>query len=213
MKLGNVMILGDSYSTFEGLIPEGYATWYSPNESEKTDVRHADQIWWHGVLEELCGTMVLNNSWSGSTVCYTGYEGVDCSETSSFLYRFEKLKREGFFAENRIDTLFVFGGTNDSWAEAPLGEAKFSDWEKQDLYQVLPAICCLSARVRETLPSAKIVFLINTELKPEIGATVKAAAERFGIEYLELHEIHKDFGHPTIRGMEEIKEQVLEYLK
>ena len=25
-----VAVLGDSYSTFEGFIPKGYATWYSP---------------------------------------------------------------------------------------------------------------------------------------------------------------------------------------
>jgi hypothetical protein len=34
MKLGKTLILGDSYSAFEGYIPKNYTTWY---KSEKTD--------------------------------------------------------------------------------------------------------------------------------------------------------------------------------
>ena len=30
-----VAVLGDSYSTFEGFIPKGYATWYSPRSTAK----------------------------------------------------------------------------------------------------------------------------------------------------------------------------------
>ena len=33
--------------------------------------------------------------------------------------------------------MFVFGGTNDSWSEAPLGEIKYTDWEDGELYSVL----------------------------------------------------------------------------
>ena len=32
----NVLIFGDSFSTFEGYIPEGYATWYSKEETPMT---------------------------------------------------------------------------------------------------------------------------------------------------------------------------------
>lgn len=35
MNFGNVLILGDSFSTFEGYIPEGYLTYYGEN-TEKT---------------------------------------------------------------------------------------------------------------------------------------------------------------------------------
>ena len=33
-----VAVLGDSYSTFEGFIPKGYATWYSPT-TPATNIR------------------------------------------------------------------------------------------------------------------------------------------------------------------------------
>lgn len=42
-----VAVLGDSYSTFEGFIPKGYATWYSPTAPpETTDVNKVEQTWW-----------------------------------------------------------------------------------------------------------------------------------------------------------------------
>lgn len=46
-----VAVLGDSYSTFEGFIPKGYATWYSPTTPpETTDVNKVEQIWWWQVI-------------------------------------------------------------------------------------------------------------------------------------------------------------------
>ena len=46
-----VAVLGDSYSTFEGFIPKGYATWYSPTAPpETTDVNKAEQTWWWQVI-------------------------------------------------------------------------------------------------------------------------------------------------------------------
>lgn len=46
-----VAVLGDSYSTFEGFIHKGYATWYSPTTPpETTDVNKVEQTWWWQVI-------------------------------------------------------------------------------------------------------------------------------------------------------------------
>ena len=37
MNFGNVMIFGDSYSTYAGCIPKGYATYYSPEGDPNSD--------------------------------------------------------------------------------------------------------------------------------------------------------------------------------
>ena len=42
----NIMIFGDSYSTFAGYIPDGYAVYYSTEEREQTDVRRVEETWW-----------------------------------------------------------------------------------------------------------------------------------------------------------------------
>lgn len=204
----NTLIFGDSYSTFKGYIPEGYATWYPDNEKcGKTDVTSVTQTWWHQVIEEADLKLVLNNSWSGSTIGYTGYNNADNSKTSSFIYRLEQLVENGFFEKNKIDTVFVFGGTNDSCADAPLGEP-----DGTDLYCVLPAICHFFKRLREILPNAAIYCLINTHLKVEISNALKEVSARHGITAVAFEYIDKNFGHPTAKGMQDIKHGVLNAL-
>lgn len=211
MEFKNTVIFGDSYSTFEGYVPEGYAIYYSKSENG-TGVTEVEQTWWHMLLAETNSNLVLNNSWSGSTICYTGYENTDCSETSSFICRLNKLIDAGFFKENEINTVFMFGGTNDNWVNVELGEMKFSDWEKEELYKVLPAISCFMARLRETLPEARLVCLINSDLKPEITEAMKQSSERFGFDCIAFKDIAKINGHPNIQGMKEIKDFILKQL-
>ena len=205
----NAFIFGDSYSTFRGYIPEGYATYYSEAEGQE----NTDVTWWHQVISEAGLNLVQNNSWSGSTICYTGYNNTDCSQTNSFIYRLHQLIDQGFFAENEINTVFVFGGTNDTWANAPVGTMKDDGFEKQDLYCVLPAISYFFQTLKSTLPQADIYCLINTELKPEITGGFLRVCDKVGITPVTFDYIDKNCGHPTVQGMKDIKNGVLRLLK
>ena len=124
----------------------------------------------------------------------------------------ETIEKENFFRDNAIDTVFIFGCTNDSWANAPLGEIKFNEFSADDLYSVCPAIGYFIGRLKEILPEANIIFLINTDLKHQIGEAVKAASEHFGTSYISMEYIDKRCGHPTIQGMKDIAEQVEKFL-
>lgn len=205
----NAVIFGDSYSTFKDYIPAGYDVYYADWEWSDTDVRKVTETWWYQVAEEKNLNLVLNNSWSGSTICYTGYNNIDCSKSSSFIYRLKQLIEADFFVKNEIDTVFVFGGTNDSWSNAPLGELKHDDWENDDLYYVLPAIYYFLKLLKETLPNADIYCLVNTEIKPEIISCLKDACERYSITPVTFEHIDKTCGHPTVQGMKDIKNSVL----
>jgi len=222
-NLGNIFILGDSYSTFKGYIPEGYAPYYGENgpwyletnpemklsDSDVCDVNHT---WWYNFAKEN-GTLLKNCSWSGTTICHTGYNGEDCSKIS-FIARFEELLEDGYFEENRVDTFFLFGGTNDSWANSPLGDKIFSGWTPDDLYKVFPAFSYLIHRLTSNLPGTKIYCILNTgELKPEITEFYELVCTKNNIDFIELHNIDKVHGHPTIKGMAEIKQQILDYIK
>ena len=204
------MIFGDSYSTFKGHIPEGYASWYPSNEKcGETDVNEVEKTWWHQVMKEADLDLVLNNSWSGSPIGYTGYNNSDCSQCSSFIYRLRQLIKDGFFEKNQIDTVFVFGGTNDSCANAPLGVTQYDGQTEEDLYSVLPAIFYFFKLLRETLPNATVYCLINTHLKKEVSDALVEASERYGITPIAFEHIEKYWGHPTAAGMNEIKDKVL----
>lgn len=208
------MIFGDSYSTHKDYIPEGYAFYYctegrSP-DAPVTKMR-PDQTWWKRVMQATGATLVHNNSWSGSTIGYTGYSG-DCSTTSSFICRYRKLLAEGFFEKNTLDTIFVFGGTNDSWSNAPLGEEQYADWEEEDLFRVLPAIFYFIATLKENHPNVRLIVIGNCDVKQEVIDGLEHAASYFGADFVRLHGIDKDSGHPTLLGMEQICEQILEVL-
>ena len=211
INLGNIFILGDSYSTFKGCIPEGYDAWYSPEGRPETDVNAVEQTWWKQLLSQTKSDMLLNCSYSGTTVCNTGYDGEDCSY-KSFIARLDKLVQIGYFRENQVDTFFIFGGTNDSWAEAPVGELKYAQWEKEELYSVLPAFCYLLHTAKANV-AARIVCIINTNLKQPIADGFRTACEHYGIEWIALNDIDKMNGHPSIRGMEQIKQQILHYFE
>ena len=209
MKSENIMIFGDSYSTYEGHIPAGYAVYYSGHRDNPPDVFDVKNTWWGRLIAETDSTLVQNNSWSGSTIGYTGYNNSDCSHSSSFIYRFEKLLAEGFFEEHKIDRLFVFGGTNDSWSNAPLGESDKGAIEESDLFCVLPAIKHFVARLADKLPDTELVVIGNCDIKSEITGALALAAERAGATYVGLSGVDKINGHPTELGMEQIKDQIL----
>ncbi len=211
VHLGNVMILGDSYSTFKGFIPEGYGSWYS-KEATHTDVRNVKDTWWHTVIRRSRSSLLLNCSYSGSTVCNTGYDGADYSSLS-FVTRFRELKDSGFFDTNRVDTLIILGGLNDYWAGVPMGEIKYEGVSKEDLYSFLPALCALLSDAKEALPDARILFIGEEYISRELKDKFKEICGQVGIEYLELEGISKGEGHPDKAGMAAIAKQVIDYFE
>ncbi|MBQ8494342.1 MAG: hypothetical protein IJ465_01145 [Clostridia bacterium] len=207
------IIFGDSYSTFKGYVPDGYSVYYSENKRPETDVTDVTETWWYQVITEAQFELVLNDSWSGSTIGYTGYNGTDCSQSSSFIYRLRQLIAQDFFKQQEISTVFVFGGTNDSWSNAPLGNAHGNDFEENNLYGVLPAIAFFFQLLKKTLPHADVYCLINDELKPEISNALLAGCEKHGFTAVTPEHIDKRHGHPTVQGMKDIAAAVLAAIK
>ena len=70
---------------------------------------------------------------------------------------------------------------------------------------------CLT--MKELYPRQRIVFIINTDLKPDFVESMKLLLDRYGIEYLQLKKIDKQYGHPSVKGMRSIADQVVEYLR
>ena len=93
LKKGKLYIIGDSYSTFEGCIPEGFAAWYYSGGTDATDVTEKTEKWWHMLISKTGMPLLFNNSWSGTTICNTTYDGAYCPDTS-FIGRFDKAAAE-----------------------------------------------------------------------------------------------------------------------
>ncbi len=204
----NVFIMGDSYSTYEGYIPKGYSCYYSDERTDNPVVRGVEKTWWKLLANENKLNIILNDSFSGSTICNTVRETLTVE--SSFISRIDKYITEKLFAENKINTMFIFGGTNDSWIDAPVGNLKYADWTGDELKCVLPAFCYLISRAKEVVED--VIVIINTDLKQEITKGFIEACEKMKVGYLYLNEIDKENGHPTELGMKQISDQIKEYL-
>ena len=199
----SVSILGDSYSTYEGyLTPSTNAIWYQvKNAGNKTDVTSVRQTWWHQLISSQGWKLCVNNSYSGSTICNTGYDGNDYSDRS-FLTRMDNL--------GCPDILFVFGATNDSWSGAPIGEFKYDGIAGGDLWTFRPALAYLLAHLQDRYLGTDIYFILNDGLSAEVTSSVKTICEHYGVKCIVLHNIHKISGHPSVKGMKQIADQIKE---
>ena len=196
-----ISILGDSYSTFHGYVtPETNLCWYGvPGEEKENDVTQVDETWWRLFLKEYGYRLECNNSYSGATVCYTGYDGADYSDRS-FVTRMSDL--------GHPDIILVFGGTNDSWAGVPIGNYLYADWEKEDLYEFRPALCRLMDFLVTNYSNARIYSITNTDLSEPVTESIEVVCRHYGITNIRLHDIDKQWGHPSVQGMKSICEQV-----
>ena len=202
-----ISILGDSYSTYEGwLTPDINAIWYADAGSKwhqkENDVQEVEQTWWHIVINQLNARLERNNSFSGSTICNTGYDKVDYSDRSF-------ITRSPYLGEP--DLIFVFGATNDSWSGAPVGEYMYGGWTKESLYSFRPAMSKLLADLKANYPTARIIFILNTELRGEINSSVLTICRHYDVPCLVLTDIDKQWGHPSQKGMKQIADQVLSF--
>ena len=202
-KLGKVFILGDSYSTFKGCNPESYPHYYDEKSQDLFGFNDKESTWWSLLLKRTDSVLASNDSCSGSTVCYTGYDGSDAKKTS-LLFRMKNYIENGYFNENKIDALFVFGGTNDSWANSPLG----INADDGDFYCFSPAVKELVKDIKQNLSNTRVIFIINCGLSEEVVNAITAICKDNNIQAITLHNVDKVNGHPTKKGMQQICDQI-----
>ena len=196
----SVSILGDSYSTFRNFVqPDTNFVWYPRDSVKHNDVVNVRQTWWHQFISKGNFRLCQNNSFSGATICNTGYKGEDYSDRS-YVTRVPYL--------GSPDIIIVFGGTNDSWAKSPVGEYKYAAWTQQDLYQFRPAMACLLSSLQDRYPGTELYVVINTELSAAVTESMKAISDHYGVRWIQLHDIDKQWGHPSQKGMQQIAEQL-----
>lgn len=193
-----VSVLGDSYSTFDGLIPEGNEPWYFTN-TEGNDVNSPDQTWWRIMADANGLDLVANDSYSGATVSYTGYRGEDY-KARSFNTRAVRL--------GDPEVIFIFGGTNDDWAKSPIGEFKYSGWTEEDMYSFRPAFAHLLDNLAKLYPDALVINISNSDLGRNVTQSMAEICEHYGVKNIQLHNIDKQRNHPSQSGMKQIAYQV-----
>lgn len=200
-----VSIIGDSYSAFTGWIPEGNNTSYNGTYN---GVASVSNMWWFKVIQKFNMSLMLNESWSGSTICNTGYNASDATATS-FLTRITKRYGATNTLGHKPQVLFVLGGLNDTWAGSPLGNVKYSDWTTDDLKTTLGAYSKMINDILLYNPGIEIINFEYAAVSQAIRNGKALICEHFGVKNVPISSVDSLSDHPTTTGMQQIVDQII----
>ena len=144
----SLSIFGDSISTYEGYIPEGFAVYFPYDEV--TDV---SQTWWMELLEDTGMELCSNDSSAGSTC--VGYSmSADDPKYGCSSYRISELAGE----EGKIpDVIIIYMGTNDLLNSIPLGDNDGTVWVAEgEIENFSDAYCLILDKIASNYPISRI---------------------------------------------------------
>ena len=197
-------ILGDSYSTFKGQIPQNNYVFYPFDGID--DVTCPEDTWWYQLIHRRGLKLLLNDSSSGTTVSTSVREQHKLED--AFVKRMKNSLSSAGVNGEKPDCIILFGGTNDDWLEVPVGSLQYEKRTDLDLKQILPAYCEMLSYTVENNPQAAIFAVINTDMKPSTIRSMQEACAHYHVHCVTLHEISKQCGHPDRLGMQQIAGQI-----
>ncbi|MDE7341125.1 MAG: SGNH/GDSL hydrolase family protein [Lachnospiraceae bacterium] len=143
-------ILGDSISTFDGWIPEGYAC-YFPMDGEVSDV---EQTWWKMVLKDTEMELCVNGSSSGSTCIGDSLSADNIQYGCSECRIWDLIGNKGSFP----DVIIVYMGTNDFMKAVPLGDNDGTKAVEEGMIETFSdAYCMILDKLIAYYPNAEIL--------------------------------------------------------
>ena len=231
----SLSIFGDSISTFDGYIPEGYAVFF-PLEGDVTDV---SQTWWMKLIEETGMELCSNSSSAGST-CVGDSLSTDNPKYGCSGFRISSLTgKQGEIP----DVIIIYMGTNDLLTGAPIGDNDGTNFVEEGMvenfsdaytlildklssdYPVSQIYCCTLLQVGAWGTSEPYVTFRNSEgLTAEYySMQIKTIAKNKGIPVIDLYhcgieidnlsEMTTDGVHLTPMGMECVERAILDVMK
>ena len=183
-------IMGDSISTFEGIIPSDHRTYYPKSDC---DVSDWTKTYW-GILANKYWKCELdvNTSWSGSCVA------ADPRTGSS--YRKPFVDRVNLF--QNPDVIILFGGTNDINTKNGVGLGEFNydkPLDQMDTYcRFRDAFIFVIRSLQKNYPTAKIICIIGTDVTGDYGASVETIAKHYNLPYVDFRGEKNVAGKVTI---------------
>ena len=198
-------ILGDSISTFKGIIPSDHRPYYPSTNSACADVTSWELTYWGHLAKDYWKCELdVNSSWSGSCVA----AGDPTVVRTPFVERCSLFKNP--------DVIILFGGTNDCQAERKIALGEFD-------YTSAPDKLNKYARFRESYiwviktlqanyPDAQLICIVGNHIEGEYGNSVKAIAEHMGIPYVDFRNdkqvtIYEQL-HPNAAGHAHMAERI-----
>lgn len=163
-----VSILGDSISTFQGWIPEGYACFYPDPDN---DIKDVSQTWWMQVIQNTGMRLLVNGSWSASTVCGDSRaenSGAGCSSNRIV----DLMGNTGTVP----DVILVYMGINDFFHSIDLGSFSGTAAYRNDHYiwDFTEGYELMLQKLQAVYPTSRIYCMTLLESNSWEGTSVNA---------------------------------------
>lgn len=210
-------ILGDSISTLAGCNPDGYRVFYQGDISRQAKVTRMEDTWWGMVIGHFHGTLLINNSWSGSLV--SGEYPSGCSPR----------RTGGLHVGSTLpDVILVYMGTNDWIQGVPPG----CEGEQTGGECFEDAYAQMLRRIRDNYPGAQVWCCTLAEAwvssKPQLlfpyapggihidayNQVIRAVAQAQGCGVIDFYQCHipydsLDITHPVADGMRTLADMAI----
>lgn len=220
-------ILGDSISTLDGYSQPKYAAYYDIARKYESGVFTPSDTWWGQVIEHFGGTLLVNNSISGSTVCkHCLYENPSygCSDERTAALSFNG---------RDPDVIMIFMGIND-WGYG-IKPTPCDISEEVDLSIFSVAYKTMLEKLRKNYPAAELwCFTLPVSIcknrenfvfpyrrsgrhVEEYCEAVRFCAEKYGCRIIDLYRPTTPYDtidgfHPNAEGMKTLAEAVIDQL-
>ena len=175
-------IMGDSISTFQGMIPPNHRTYYTDPPGSGCDVTSWTQTYWGLLITQYWKCELdVNSSWSGSSVA-DGKEGdartpfVDHSRLDLF---------------KNPDTIILFGGTNDRPDKGiGLGEYSYDvPLSQMNTYKRFrDAYIYVIRYLQEKHPGVQFICIIGTHVEDEYASSIESIANHYNLPCIDFRD-------------------------
>ena len=171
-------IIGDSISTFEGVIPSSHRKYYP---TSGCDVDDWTKTYWGLLINEYWHCELdVNTSWSGSSVA--------SGKAGSVRVPFVDHSRLDLVKD--ADCVLLFGGTNDAIAANEIGLGDFNydtPLAQMDTYRRFrDAYIYVIRYLQEKHPGIRIICIIGTDIFGDYVSSVEIIAKHYGLKYVDF---------------------------
>ena len=207
-------IIGDSISTFQGMIPSNHKAYYTNPAGSGCDVTTWQQTYWGLLINQYWNCELdMNTSWSGSCVA----DGQDGDARTPYVSR----SRLDLF--KNPDTIIIFGGTNDCLEKNGIGLGEYSydvPLSSMNTYKRFRDSYIYVIRyLQEKHPGVQFVCIIGTHITGEYAISVEKIAKHYGFPCVDFrNDKNVTFwksSHPNAAGhaykAKKIYEETLKY--
>ena len=198
-------VLGDSISTYDGMVPSGNAVYYEGELCEANGIAQLEDTWWMQTIAHAGGEFLANGSFSGSLVAGDAFPAGRTMERAR-----QVLGPQG----EAPDRILIYMGINDYGEGTPIQEFEAAYGELlANLQEVAPhaELLCLTL-----LPGRSeehdVAFFRNKYKGSDLGAyndAIRRWADACGAQVLDVAVAGEPFDtldgtHPTARGMRQL---------